>query len=47
VVYCGKGSDVHTVIVGGRILYGNGEYTTIDIEAVKANVKRITERLFK
>lgn len=41
VVYCGKGSDVHTVIVDGKILYENGEYKTIDIEAVKANVKRI------
>jgi len=41
VVYCGNGSDVHTVIVDGKILYENGEYKTIDIEAVKANVKRI------
>ncbi|MDI9495466.1 MAG: amidohydrolase [Bacillota bacterium] len=46
VVYCGKGSDVHTAIVDGEILYENGEYKTIDIEAVKAGVKRITERLF-
>ena len=41
VVYCGNGSDVHTVIVDGKILFENGEYKTIDIEAVKANVKRI------
>jgi 5-methylthioadenosine/S-adenosylhomocysteine deaminase len=45
-VYCGKGSDVHTVMVDGKILYENGEYKTIDIEAVKAGVKKITERLF-
>ena len=47
VVYCGKGSDVHTVMVDGKILYENGEYKTIDIEAVKDNVNRITERLFR
>ena len=46
VVYCGKGSDVHTVIVDGRILYEDGEYKTIDMEAVKANVKRIADLLF-
>ena len=45
-VYCGKGLDVLTTIVDGKILYHKGEYTTIDIEAVKANVKRITARLF-
>jgi 5-methylthioadenosine/S-adenosylhomocysteine deaminase len=45
-VYCGKGSDVHTVMVDGEILYENGEYKTIDIEAVKAAVKKITDRLF-
>lgn len=41
VVYCGKGSDVHTLIVDGKILFENGEYKTIDIEEVKANVMRI------
>jgi 5-methylthioadenosine/S-adenosylhomocysteine deaminase len=46
VAYCGKGSDVHTVMVDGKILYEDGEYKTIDMEAVKTNVKRITERLF-
>ncbi len=43
VVYCGKGSDVHTLIVDGKILYENGEYKTIDIEEVKANVMRIAD----
>ena len=42
-VYCGKGSDVHTVMVDGKILFENGEYKTIDIEEVKANVKRIAD----
>ncbi|HPW99870.1 MAG TPA: amidohydrolase [Sedimentibacter sp.] len=45
IVYCGKGSDVHTVIVDGNILYENGEYKTTDMEAVKANVMRIAEEV--
>ena len=44
-VYCGKGSDVHAVMVDGKILFENGEYKTIDIEEVKANVKRIADEV--
>ncbi|MBR5947406.1 MAG: amidohydrolase [Clostridia bacterium] len=33
-VYSAKGSDVSLTIVQGRVLYENGEFTTIDIEKV-------------
>jgi len=47
VVYCGGGSDVHTVMVDGRILYEAGEFLTLDIEKAKAETRRISEDLFR
>jgi len=43
--YSANGSEVDTVIVGGKILYDAGEYTTIDTEKVMWNVQKIVERL--
>lgn len=43
-VYSANGSDVVMTISDGRVLYENGEFTTIDIEKVKAYArKRIGE----
>jgi 5-methylthioadenosine/S-adenosylhomocysteine deaminase len=39
-VYSASGSDVVMTMVDGRVLYENGEYTTIDIEKTKAAVTR-------
>jgi hypothetical protein len=42
----GTETNLDAAVSGIMILVENGEYKTIDIEAVKAGVKRITERLF-
>lgn len=43
--YSCNGSEVDTVIVNGKILYRNGEYTTIDSERVFYQVEKICRRL--
>lgn len=43
--YSTNGSEVETVLVGGKILYRNGEYTTIDSERVYYEVDRTCRRL--
>jgi 5-methylthioadenosine/S-adenosylhomocysteine deaminase len=42
VVYSARGSDVCMTMVKGRILYENGEYKTIDLESVYAQVEKYT-----
>ncbi len=42
VVYAAKGSDVHTVMVGGRLLMRNRQLQTLDIEEIMFHVKRLT-----
>ena len=39
--------DIQTVVVGGRVLYENGRYTTLDITRVKFEVNTIKEKYFK
>ena len=39
VAYSARGSDVCLTMVQGRILYENGEYTTIDIEKIRHEVE--------
>ena len=43
--YSANGSEVETVIVGGRILLENREFLTIDIERTRHEVERICERI--
>ncbi len=39
-IYSANGADVVLTMCDGRVLYEDGEYTTIDIEKTKAEVKR-------
>lgn len=39
IIYCARGSDVTLTMVQGKILYRNGEFTTIDAEKTYAQVK--------
>jgi len=43
-VYSASAADVRMTMVNGRILYENGEFYTIDIDRVYAEVGRIVER---
>lgn len=48
-IYSAQGSDVVMTLCNGKILYENGEYTTIDIEKARfeteARAKRISDKL--
>ena len=46
-IYSANSSNVYLTMVDGRILYENGEFTTIDIEQVKHNMRFICENYFK
>lgn len=46
-VYSARSSDVTMTMVDGRILYENGEFTTIDIEKVREDMRRVCENYFK
>ena len=39
-VYSGSGADVCMTMVNGKVLYKDGEYTTLDIECVKYNAQK-------
>lgn len=43
--YSANGSEIETVLVGGRILYERGSFTTIDKEKVLFEVDKICERI--
>ncbi len=45
IVYSAKGSDVLLTMVDGKVLYQNGEYTTIDLEKVIYEVEKINENI--
>lgn len=45
VVYAGHGSDVVLTMCDGRVLYRDGEWPTIDIDRVKAEVAERTQRI--
>lgn len=44
-VYAAKGSDVVLTMVGGRILYEDGEFKTLDIEKIKAEARSCARKL--
>jgi len=45
IVYSARGSDVRDVMVHGRWLMRNREFTTIDMDEVKARIKEIAGRI--
>ena len=47
IVYSASASDVCMTMVDGKILYENGEYSTIDIEKVKFLTDKSFNKLFK
>ena len=44
-VYAAKGENVKMTVVAGRVLYENGEYKTIDIEKLKADMRNECENI--
>ncbi len=46
VLYTAQGSDVCLTVINGRIVYQNGEYKSLDIEKVKAEIMKVKARLF-
>ena len=47
VIYSANGSDVCLTMCDGKVLYKDGEYTTIDIEKAIAEVNSCTARILK
>ena len=45
VVYSASGSDVVLTMVDGKVLYREGEYSTIDVEEVTFEVEKASERI--
>lgn len=45
--YSAHGSDVCLTMIRGKVLYENGVYSTIDLERVKKEFRRVMEPLFK
>lgn len=46
-VYAASGEDVRLTMVDGKVLYRDGEYTTLDIERIKFEVAKRTKRIQK
>lgn len=46
-VYSAQASDVNMTMVDGNILYDHGEFTTIDVEKAKFEMKNEVERLYR
>lgn len=47
IVYAASGSDIALTMVDGKILYQNGEYTTIDIEKTIFEAEKATAEILK
>ena len=47
VVYAGHGTDVVLTMCDGEVVYKDGEFPRIDIEAVKAEVEARSKRIIK
>ena len=45
VIYAAQGADIRMTMVDGEVLYRDGEFKTIDIEKVKAEVQRRTDSI--
>ena len=43
--YTARGDDVKTTIVDGRVLFHEGEFTTLDPAAIRAAARRVAERV--
>ncbi len=46
VVYCASGSDVRDVIIGGNLVFSQGEFKTVDIGKIFKEIKRIALSVF-
>ena len=44
--YSARGGDVSMTVVRGRVLYEKGEYTTLDMERIRAGLGPVMKRLF-
>ena len=44
--YSARGGDVSMTMIRGKVLYENGVYTTIDVEALRAKLSPVLNRLF-
>jgi 5-methylthioadenosine/S-adenosylhomocysteine deaminase len=47
IAYAAKGSDVRLTMIRGKILYENGEFTTIDVEQAIAEARDIAFGIHK
>ncbi len=47
VVFSAMGTDICLTMVDGRVLYRNGEYTTVDLERIVFNTNKSIERILK
>ena len=45
--YSARGGDVCMTMIRGKVLYENGIYTTIDVEALRAKLAPVLNRLFR
>ncbi len=45
-VYAGNSMDVDTVMINGKTVMRHKEFLTIDVEKMKAEVARVTEKLY-
>ena len=46
-VYSASGSDIVLTMVDGKVLFRDGEYTTIDLERTMFEVRRETEAILR
>ena len=46
-VYAGDSGDIVMTVVDGKVLYRNGEYTTIDIEKTIFEAEAATAKILK
>jgi len=44
-VYSATGGDVRDVIINGRVVYRDRQFTTLDSNDIMAKVKRISQRI--
>ncbi len=47
ILYTAQGTDVCLTVIGGKTVYRNGEYQSLDIEKVKAEIMQRKARLFQ
>ena len=46
ILYTAQGTDVCLTVINGRVVYRDGEYKSLDIEKIKAEIMKIKARLF-